>query len=132
MKESIQTEIVTWFDAAFRAAYATIPLTYENQPFDWGNPPDTFVEFEVRFYSGHQINLGSPKTRHGGYIYVTVWAKEGRGTIASKKIIDWIDDRLGYKALATVQIEAPQPDDSSHMKGWSVEGSKFRFYADEA
>ena len=131
MKEAAQKEIVTWFDAAYRAQYPTVPIVYENQPFDWNNLPDTFIEFEVRFDSGQQINLGSPKTRHGGYIYVTVWTKEGKGTIASKKMLDWTDDRLGYKTLATVQIEAPEPDEGSPNKGWHLEGSKFRFYADE-
>jgi hypothetical protein len=132
MKEAIQKEIVTWFDAAYRAQYPTVPLVYENQPFDWNNLPDTFVEFEVRFYSGDQINLGAPKTRHGGYIYVTVWTKAGTGTLATKRIIDWVDDRLGYKSLATVQIEAPEPDEDAPNKGWHLEGTKFRFYADEA
>lgn len=132
MKEAIQKEIITWFDAAFRAAHPTIPLTYENQPFDWGNPPDVFVEVEVKFYSGRQINLGSPKTRHGGYVYVTVRAKEGQGTLIMKRILDWVDDRLGYKSLATVQLEAPEPDESAAVRGWAIEASKFRFYADEA
>ncbi len=47
-------------------------------------------------------------------------------------MLDWVDDRLGYKTLATVQIEAPEPDEGSPNKGWHIEGSKFRFYADEA
>ena len=132
MKEIIQKEIVTWFDAAFKAQYPTVPIAYENQPFDWGNPPDLFIEFEVKFYSGNQINLGAPKTRYGGYAYVTVWAKEGSGTLASKRILDWVDDRLGYKTLAHVQLEAPEPDEGSPNKGWSIEGSKFRFYGDES
>jgi hypothetical protein len=131
MKEAIQKEIVTWFDAAYKAQYPTIPVTYENQPFDWNNLPDTFVEFEVRFYSGQQINLGAPKTRHGGYIYVTVWTKEGKGTLETKRIIDWVAGRLGYKALATVQIEADEPDENSPTRGWHLEGVKFRFYADQ-
>lgn len=132
MKEAIQKEIVTWFNAAYVAAYPAIPVVYENQPFDWNNLPDTFTEFEVRFYSGQQINLGSPKTRHGGYIYVTVWTKEGKGTIATKKILDWIDAHLGYKTLTHTQIEAPEPNEGPDNKGWHTEGSKYRFYADGA
>jgi hypothetical protein len=132
MKETIQKEIVTWFDAAYRAQYPAVPIVYENAPFDWNNLPDTFTEFEVRFYTGQQINLGAPKTRYGGYVYVTVWTKEGKGTLPTKKILDWVDDRLGYKRLTYTQIEAPEPDEGSPNKGWYIEGSKFRFYADEA
>ena len=33
---------------------------------------------------------------NGGYIYVTVWTKEGKGTIATKKMLDWVDALSSY------------------------------------
>lgn len=132
MKENIQKTIVGFLDAAFKTEFPDIPITYENQPFDWGNPPALFVEAEVKFYGGHQINLGSPKTRHSGYVYVTVRAKEGTGTIKSKRVLDWVDQHLGYKNLSGIQLEAPQPVDDGPVRGWCTEGTKFFFQADEA
>ena len=132
MLTTIQTEVVTRVNSAYVAAYPTVPIVYDNGPFDWNNPPALFVTLEVVFYAGQQINLGiGPKTRHTGFVYVTVYAKEGTGALASRGILDWMAARLGYATLTHVQIEAPQPVGGSNVKGFATQEMKFAFYADE-
>lgn len=133
MKSTIRQEIVSHVNAAFVAQFPGVPIVYDNQPFDWNNPPETFVEFEVKFYGGHQISMSAtPKTRHTGYVYATVYGKVGSGNKLILEIIDWMSSHLGYAQLANTSISAPESDDlSGPVKNWYAEAVKFSFQADE-
>lgn len=131
MRTTIRQEVVSHVNADFVAAYPSIPIVYDNQPFDFNNPPDLYVTLEVKPYAGQQINLGSNKTRISGFIYVTAFIKEGDGTVEALDVLDWMADKLGYANLGITQVEAPSPEEGENLKGWHTESMKFAFYADK-
>lgn len=133
MYESYRLAIVTLVDAAFKAAYPTIPVVYANAPFDWNNPPERFVEFEIAFYDGRQIGVAAnPKTRTHGFVYVTVHARRGLGTKRCLEILGWFAGALGYQNAGAVHLQAPQPVGMNENDEWYSEEFKVPFYADEA
>jgi len=130
MRTTIRQEIVGFVNAAFKAAYPAVPIVYENQPFDLNSAPDVYVELEVKVYAGHQISLGSKKTRYSGFIYTTVYTKEGKGTVESLQILDWLANKIGYANLGVTQVQAPSPEEGPQLKSWHTEEMKFAFFAD--
>lgn len=116
---------------SFTAQFPGIPITAENQPFDWANPEPKFAEVEVVFYDADQISLSeSPGTRLHGYLYVCIYAKEGLGTMDRYAMIDWFSDLLKYQVVGPVQFRAPAVEKNDPPRGWHTLDLKCPFYAD--
>lgn len=130
MQATIRESLVTLVNDAYVAAYPSIPIVYDNQPFDRNSPPMLWVEFEIKFAGGKQAGMSaSPRTRISGWVYVTVWAKDGLGTKTSLSILDWFSQQTGYARPLGVTLEAPQPEFVSSPPGWHCEQLKLHFYS---
>lgn len=131
MQAQIREALITLVNAPFAAAYPDIPLVVDNQAFDRNSPPSMWVEYEIKWAGGQQVGMSAdPKTRTHGWLYVTVWAREGTGSKASLSVIDWFNSRLKYAAIAGAQLQAPQPESVTPRIGWYIEQLKLYFFTD--
>lgn len=126
------SSIYSLVDVAFTAQYPAIPLVLENQPFNWGDPPDKFVTLTIKFYEGSQIGIASaPKTRIGGFVYATLYAREGTGTLAGLDVLYFLAGLLAYKSPGAVRLQAARLDDTNPAVGWHTDDISVPFHADE-
>lgn len=131
MQTAIRDALVAFIDPLFKAAYPTIPVVYDNGPFDWNSPPQTFVEVETKFYAGEQVNMSAnPKRRLMGYVYVCVRTRRGIGTREATQIIDWFSETLKFARVGTVTLEAPEPDEPAETQAWYLQDLKVAFKSD--
>lgn len=130
MRQAIRNSLVALVHADFIAAYPTVAIVYDNAPFDRNNPPPVWVEYEARFAGGNQVGMSeTPLTRVHGFLYVTVWTKTGTGTKAGNEICDWFANRVQYRSIGQVSLQAAEPfDESSPPTGWSMACMKAYFY----
>lgn len=129
----IRDAIVSRALNGYAAAFPDIPMVTENAPFDYNNPPDTFAELEIEFHDGKQLNVAvDPKTRYHGCVYLTVTTREGKGTRAALALLDWGAGQLGYYRTLRLHLQAPEPHETQHPRGWYSKALKVDFYADPA
>ena len=132
MIETLRTSLVTFVNPLWVTDYPTVPLVFDNQPFDWNNPPENFVTLELQFHAGLQIGMSAtPKTRVRGYVYIMARAKEGTGSGKALAELAWFARTLGYQNAGALQFQAPAPVGNKTFKGWFMEEMKIPFYADE-
>lgn len=128
--EDIRKAIVEHVHTSYVAAFPAIPIVHDNQAFDWNDPPAQFVELEVEFQDAAQIGMSAiPTTRDSGFVYVTAYARAGKGVNASLRLLDWFRDRLGYATPGGVQLGAPAAAGPGKPAGWHTQGLKVPFYA---
>jgi hypothetical protein len=133
MQALIRESLIGLVRNDYIAAYPTIPIVFDNAPFDRNNPPAQWVEYEIKFSGGSQIALAAlPKTRIHGFLYVTVWVREGTGSKTALTMLDWFAARLQYRAANRVQLQAAEPVPDSSPSGWYCEQLKLYFYSDPA
>ena len=131
MQTDVRDALVAFVDTDFQAAFPTIPLVHDNAPFDWNNPPASFVTFEVQFYFGAQADISAnPKTRYRGFVYVTAYGRTNTGSRSLLVMLDWFSANLKYAYVAPVHLQAPEPAGSQDVKGWYTQQLKVPFYTD--
>ena len=129
---TVSDAIRAFIDAPFVAANPTVPIVYENGAIDWNNPAPLFVECEVEFYDGDPIGMSAdPRTRLHGCVYVTTYARAGKGSRASRALLVWFSNHLKYQNIGAARLQAPVPDGSDKRKDWFCLSMKLGFYADE-
>ena len=132
MFETMLTALVAYINPLFTIEHPDVPVVFNDQPFDWNNVPDLFVEVMVEFYTGKHIEMGMhPHTRYCGVIYVNVYVKQGRGSLPAARIHDWFASTLGYQAIGPCRIQAPAPMPQAEHGGFLVKRLGLNFYADE-
>lgn len=120
-------------DSGFAAAFPGVPVVYDNDPFDWGNPPERFVNVVIEFQGGAQIGMSSsPKTRVHGHAYICVYTREGLGAKVSAQIQKHFHDTFKYRTIGASHLQEPEPMGSDRRRGFYIEDLKVSFYADEA
>lgn len=130
MQAAIREALIGLVNAAYVAAYPTVPIVYDNTTFDRNSPPQTWVEFEIKFMGGDQVGMSwSPKTRVHGFVYVTVWSREGAGTKSSLLMCDWFSAQLAYQSPTPICLQAAEPVSPSSPTGFHAEGIKLYFYS---
>lgn len=131
MQTAIRDAVVGYLNPLYVAAYPSIPIVYDNGPFDWNNPPETFVEVELEFYGGEQVGMAaSPRRRISGYLYVCVRTREGRGSREALQLIDWFSNTLKFARVGTVVFREPEPEPSDGPPGWYFLHVKVPFLSD--
>lgn len=119
---------MTYLQPLFQAAYPSIPIVFDNSPFDWNKTPDLFVEVELEFFGGSQVGISSnPKRRVSGYLYFTVYARAGTGTRESLRMVDWFNDAMKFSTIGGCQWEVPEPDPSEPSRGYYLTPTKVSF-----
>jgi hypothetical protein len=129
-QETIRDTLNSLVVVDFPLAYPDVTIVYDNQAFDRNSPPDTWVEYEISFSGAEQIGMAfKPSTRVHGFLYVTVWTKEGAGSKRSTRIADWFAAKLAYVTSNGVQIQAAEPVPDKPPAGWFTNMQKLYFYA---
>lgn len=120
--------------AAWVAEHSDVPIVFDNdRTFDWSNPPQRFVCFEVEFSGGDQIALGlQPRTRTFGHVYVCVKIKAGLGVREADQWLDWFKQKVEYLSVGRLQVRVAEPDgsDDGRKSGWYAQHLKFAFWVD--
>lgn len=133
MFEQIRSALVSFVDAPYKAQYTSIPIVYDNQEFDWNNPPAQFVTFEIDFQSSNQVGMSAdPRTRIKGFVYVCVYVRSGTGSKNALTMIDWFANLLKYARIGNVLLHEPEPEPSRAPKGWFTSHLKLYFVSDPA
>lgn len=131
MQAQIRESLIMLVNAPFMAAFPGIRLVTDNAPFDRNSPPDVWVEYEIKWAGGDQVGMSAiPLTRTHGWLYVTVWTREGTGSKTSLSMIDWFNTQLSYEATGGVNLQAPQPESVKGPPGWYCEQIKLYFFTD--
>lgn len=131
MQALIRESLIGLVRDNFLVAYPTVPIVFDNAPFDRNSPPAQWVEYEIKFSGGGQIAVAAlPKTRIHGFLYVTVWVREGSGSKRALTMLDWFAQNLQYKSANRVHLQAAEPVSDSSPAGWYCEQLKLYFYAD--
>lgn len=132
MRDQIRELLIADVKDPWATAYPNVRLVFDNEPFDWDNLPERFVLFEVEFYDGNQIGMAAaPRTRYAGMVYVSAQARVGLGSKICLQHGDWFGQRLKYRSLGPIRLQAPVPAGSDTFKGYYYEDLKIPFYADE-
>ena len=132
-QETIRDTLNGLVNVDYPLMYPDTAIVYDNQAFDRNSPPSLWVEYEIKFAGGSQIGMAAkPKTRIHGFVYVTVWAKEGAGTKTSARMIDWFTNKLQYASSNGVLLQAAEPVPDKGPVGWYTEQIKLYFYANPA
>lgn len=130
MYDQIRRDITQIVVPAFSQQYPDFSLVCENEPFNWDNPPQRFVEFEVEFQHGSQVGASAnPKTRYAGYVYICVHVREGVGSTGANEVLAWFAQTLGYRRAGLAQLGSPIPDGNSKPSGWYLLDLKVPFYS---
>lgn len=131
MQTAIRDAVVAYLSPLYEAEYPTIPIVFDNGPFDWSAPPPLFSEVTLEFLGGEQVSLSSaPRRRVSGYAYITVRTRAGKGTREVLAMLDWFSTAMGFKRLAGVTFEVPQPDGCDEPPGWYMQHIKVGFISD--
>lgn len=125
----VQDSLITNVEAAVKLQFPTIPVYYDNQPFDANNPPPVYIDVEVEFYASEPTGVGAQKSRHRGFLYVSVVMKEGTGSRTARQVHDWFIQRLAYQNIDPVQFEEPLPNGSTTSRGWKAYELKIPFFS---
>lgn len=131
---AIRDTIVTYFDPLFLLANPGVQVVYDNGPFDYNNPPDTYLELSIEISDGQQMSAvgENPPTRYYGTVYATVTCREGTGVRNAMSILDSVIALLKYQSLPGCQLLAPRPTAQATSRGWYSMGVKFPLHADFA
>ena len=112
-------------------AFPGVPVAYPNGPIDLNAVPDLWAEVEVVFTTADQVNLAvNPKTRQRGFVYVSVYAREGTGTAAGAGLLAWFTGRLAYLRSGGLQLKEATAVTEPNARGWFVTGLKVEFFYD--
>jgi hypothetical protein len=119
------------------ALQAGIPVgavvTFDNDPFDWGNAPPVFHHAKITFLGASQIGMAAnPKTRDTGYVYLRTHVRQGLGSKPAAEALDWFRAALEFQILTApgvrVTCEAMEPDgDPADIRGWCIHDAKVFF-----
>lgn len=133
MLADIRDLIVAQVSPAYKLQFPTIPIAFDNGPFEWNKLPPQYVDFTIEFYDGNQIGMSeSPRTRISGYVYVAAFTRHGLGSKKALQVLDWFINRLQYYRNAGLQFQEVKPDGSGNQNGYAVEKIKVPFYSDPA
>lgn len=133
MSSAAKRSIINYVNVDYLAAYPTIPIFFDNAPFDGNTPPQAYVEFEIKFAGGNQVGMSQdPLTRTNGFIYVTAWQREGVSANDALLMLDWFESKLGYKSTGLVEIKVPEYVGGTAPAGWYMEQLKLYFHTKPA
>lgn len=132
-QEAVRDALVEAVRVPYLAAYPNVPIVFPNAPFDRNSPPPIWVEYEIKFNGAGQVGMSQvPRTRVHGFLYVTVWAREGTGVRESLRMLDWFSEHLAYRSFDPVLLQAAEPVSDSPPVGWNIEQLKLYFYTKPA
>ncbi len=119
--------------ADLRGQFPTLELVFDNQPFDWNNPPESFLHLEVEDGEDTQASLAlvNPRTRVHGAVHATFYCREGLGTRSCLATLGWLADHFRYRFLAGTQFQNTRLAPSGPpVEGWYRRDLTLSYYAD--
>lgn len=137
MYEIIRQAITAHILASRDANNPSLIVVFENDPFDYTNPPPFYVWVDISFEGAEALGMSNaPQSREHGVVHCAVVCQEGTGTAGVSNANDWLKETLGYPLLApggaAITFEAFRPRGSETHKGWYRSRSRSIFHADPA
>lgn len=137
MYETIRKTLTQHLITQFTAFDPNLVLVFSNDPFDWNNPPPTFVYFDITFEGANQIGMSNtPKAREHGVVATQVCVREGLGSALAGAILQQVKDALGFQIFsptgARISCDVFRPNGSATVKGWLRLYGRAVFHADPA
>lgn len=119
MYDSVRLALLALVDPAFTASHPSVPLVYDNTPFDRNSPPDIYVEVDVRFNDARRIGVSNRSPiRDTGSVGFTVSVRENLGSKVAQDILWEIRELLRDKWSGSVEFHLPQNLPGPTVKGW--------------
>ena len=133
MEDQIRQAIIAAINSGYPTAFPAVPIVYPNAPFDWNTLPEQFTEVEIEFQGGSQVGMAwAPKRRVAGCVYVHAYRRAGTGVKGALDVVTWFSDTLKFQHLGPAQLQAPEPDGNSQLRGFHIEHLKVPFCSDPA
>lgn len=124
-RDALIARLKTYWDTN----HAAIPVVYDNTPFDPDRLGNQFIECEVAFVQAKQIDLGAaPATRIAGFLYLTVYTKQGQGSRDALTLLDELSVLFSRVSLGNLQLETATPAGTSVNRGWFCTELKVPFW----
>lgn len=116
-----RTAIVSYLSPALALAYPAMPVFYENTTkIDLTKAADLFLIVDISFDAAKQVTIeASPVTRVLGSIVLRVVVKEGKGTVQSLTLFDYLTDLMKHKNLGGLTLKTPKPGKKATPAGWA-------------
>ena len=113
--------IVLHINQAWKTAYPTVPLYYENTTkVSLDKVGEMFVKVEINFLDNIRQGVDrSPITATEGEVSFSLFMKEGCGTVKAVKTMDFLMSLMKYKELPGVTLGCPTPGRKVEKNGWS-------------
>lgn len=119
--EGARTAIVTYLSAALAASYPTLAVFYENTTeVDLTKAPDKFLIVDISFDAAKQVTIeAAPMNRVLGSVVFRVMVKQGRGTVTTLSLFDYLTSITRQKQLGGLSLKVPTPGKKATPSGWA-------------
>lgn len=117
--DQVRLAVISLVDGTFTADHPSVPLVYDNTPFDRNNPPDIYIEVDVRYRDSEYIGVSmkSP-VRDKGTVSFTASVRENLGSKAIQDMLWEIRELLRSKVSGDVEFHLPVNLPGPTVKGW--------------
>jgi hypothetical protein len=127
----IKTALLSAVYPAHVTEFPNVPVVIDNGPFDRNNAPEVWAELEIKFHDSDQVGpSANPRTRQRGFVYLSVYSREGTGNKVGLRVLGWFAQQLGYYRSAPVQCNEPSAVPDPAVRGWHIDSLKVPFFAD--
>lgn len=132
--ETIRTDLVTAI-VGIKALYTdpTLLIEYDNRiSVDLNKQVKPYLIVDLKILNGEQADLSNnPIHRVSGVIVLSVGAKEGQGSLAAYKLLDFFSSRLQRKGFGTIRTHLADVAPTSKQLGWVYYSSFIPFWSDQ-
>lgn len=114
-----RTTLATWVSSAL-LDHPTLPVFWDHAgSIDLARAGDLCLVVEYYWDDAGQITLGeNPLHRVTGSVYLTVFAKDGKGDAAMLQLLDTLTESLRFKQSGSLVATVPQPGRRQKVDGW--------------
>lgn len=132
--ETIRTDLVTAI-VAIKATYpdASLLVEYDNRiSVDLTKQLTPYLTVDFKVLNGEQADLSNnPIHRYSGVITLSAGTKEGKGSLAAYKLLDFFSSRLQRTGFGTVRTHLADAAPTSKQLGWIYYSAVVPFWSDQ-
>lgn len=127
-----RTAVVTLLNTALGAQYPTVPVFWENTTaVALDKVGERFIKVQIDFDDAQQMTVnGAPHHMTFGTLRLSIFWKEGAGTLTTLQMMDYLTGLTKYKLTGTVTFWTPAPGRKVSQDGWISQDLEvpFRFH----
>jgi len=120
-KQDLETILISAIQNDFDTEFGPGLIAWANGPFDYNNPPETYVQARVSLDNSEGLAVNSPLDRHFGNIYFVVITKPGVGTLMSNEMVDFLFKAYRHQSFSGIEVRgAKMAGEGPSHDGWEA------------